>query len=336
MARKYVRFNYFEVKLVPARLALEADLQELNNDQDNVQQFQADLWEMTDFLDYLSGQQNAFDTSFPVGDEYAEIEPDSYIYNEQARLYSFQLSKLRETNIPSKKRLGEIKEDILLNNDEYIGEFISIIYDQAYHVAMIQSNLYGLSTKQIESYLSEMRLIYLDEIGAPDEEPLLVRLTPIVDMSKVQGALEADYYRKIKIRGSDVTLDAVLNENSLLSEMRQTLMRSSGVSIELQISIGRAERTSSLDGELIRETIRGFEEIVDEYRKPKIELTMLENEEAEIEVVNLIEPRMTDRIPLEVEPRTTVAHEYLYQSMLHLYNRRRPDIRRVLGIVPMR
>lgn len=39
---------------------------------------------------------------------------------------------------------------------------------------------------------------------------------------------------------------------------------------------------------------------------------------------------MTDRISIEIAPRQTVAHEYLYQTFLGKYDTRRADIRRVL------
>ena len=47
MVIKYVRFNYFEVQLVPAQEALVAEL----NDEDNIQ-YGADTWNMATFLDY--------------------------------------------------------------------------------------------------------------------------------------------------------------------------------------------------------------------------------------------------------------------------------------------
>jgi len=323
MARKYVRFNYFEVQLVPADAAVRADL---NDEEVN---YTADPWDMSAFLDYLMTNNETFRTTVPVGDEYAEIEKDTYDYDRRRDVYSFQLSKLRESNIPSKKKFGEIKESILLDQDEYIGEFISFIYDNTYQAAIVQSNLYGLSIKQTEHVLTELRFRYLDRLGRNEEIPLVVRLAPIIDRSKIQRVINSDYYKKIRIKGSDVMLDAALNEGSLISEARRLLNESSGVNIDLTISLGRSERTASLDEAVIRRAVNDFQQIAGNLR-PQIELTALENEEAEIETINLIEPRMTDRIGIEVEPRQTVAHEYLYNNFIELYDTRRQDVRRVL------
>ncbi|MFC7859031.1 DUF6731 family protein, partial [Bacillus velezensis] len=260
---------------------------------------------------------------------YAEIEKDTYTFDERRNIYSFQLSKLRENNIPSKKRFGEIKENILLEQDEYIGEFISFIYDNELNAAIVQSNLYGLTIAQTENVLTQLRFRYLDTLGNTEDTPLIVKLVPVIDGSKVRRLMEADFYKKIRIKCADVMLDAGLNENSLLSETRRLLGESAGVTAELTISLGRSEKTASLDEDVIRRTLRAFEQ-TGERNRPTIELTALQNEEAEVETVNLVEPRLSDRISIEVRPRQTVAHEYLYQSFIETYDRRRGDVRRVL------
>ncbi|WP_339286656.1 DUF6731 family protein [Paenibacillus sp. FSL R5-0486] len=330
MARKYVRFNYFEVKLVPAKEAFKKQIAEV--EREDITFSSADLWDMTEFLNFLDSNKENFDTSVLLGDERGELEPGSIIYTEKYKTYGFQLSKLVDTNIPSKKKIGKIKEEIMLEDDEFIGHFVTIIYDDVHKVVMVQSNLYGLSTIQIEQYLTEMRLKFLDEKGYEDDEILAVRLTPILDHTKLKSALQADYYRKLRIKGSDISLDSALDGDSLISDARRTLFKMQGVNIEITVSLGVAEKTASLDEAAVREVLSEFQNIPADQR-PKIELTMKEDEEAPIEVINLIEPRMTDRISVEIEPRKTIGHEFLHGKMLEKYITRRSDIRRVLGIV---
>lgn len=325
MVRKYVRFNYFEVQLVPAQIVLEA---EINEGEEEVE-YVADAWNMGGFLDYLMIHRETFATTVPLGDEFAEIEKDSYSYDERRNIYSLQLSKLRDNNIPSKKRMGELKEAILLEQDEYIGEFVSLIFDNEYGSLALQSNLYGLSVKQTENVLTQLRFGYLNEIDRNEELPLVVKLAPIIDRAKIQRIIRSDYYKKVRIKGSNVMLDANLNDGSLLGEARRFLNETAGVNFDITVSMGRAEKTASLTEDKIRELIEEFQNLPED-RKPQVELTALENEEAEIETINLLEPRMTDRISIEIAPRQTVAHEYLYQTFLEKYDNRRADIRRVL------
>lgn len=327
MPRKYVRFNYFELQLVPAPVVLRDELEDIQNNEHYDQEDYADPWDMSALLDFLMVRRE-FDTTVAVGEEFAEMEIDSYSFDQQRNIYGFQLSKLRDKNIPSKKKFGEIKEEILLEQDEFIGEFVSVLYDNTYKVLAIQSNLYGLSSKQIENVLTQLRFRYLDEQGLTDEVPLLVRLAPMIDRAKVDRVIRSDYFKKIRLKGSNVMLDANLDDASLMGEARRMLHEVAGVNIDITISLGRSERTASLDDARIREVINEYLQIPDDQR-PQLEVTALDNEEAEIETINLFEPRMTDRISIVVEPRTTVAHEYLFNTFMETYDSKRPDIRRV-------
>lgn len=332
--RKYVRLNYFEVVLVPARQVLEAELVE--EDPGDEQPEYADMWDMTDFLEFLqlhSAPPLPFDLAVTLGDEYADVERDSHIYDAVHNVFGLQVSKCRENNIPSKKRLGRIREEIMLDDDEYIGEFVSIIYDPSLGTLMVQSNHYGLSVKQLEFTLTELRFRYRDHQGDTEDEPLLVKLRPIIDLSTLDRALESQYYRKIRIRASDVMLDSSLGDDSLMSDVRRVLGRSGGINIDILVSVGRAERTASLEQREMRRVLEEFGQM-GERMKPRIDVTVLQNEQAQIETINLVEPRMTDVISVEVEPRTTIAHEYLFRLMLEKYNQRRGALTRIL--VPQR
>ena len=329
MPRKYVRFNYFEAQLVPAPVVLRDELNEGYQEIELLDEEEhAASWDMSGFLDYLMTHLD-FNTNVAVGDEYAEIEIDSYTFDEVRNIYGFQLSKLRDKNIPSKKRFGEIKEEILLDQDQFIGEFVSVLFDRSYGSIALQSNLYGLSAKQTENVLTQLRFRYLDQIDQTEEVPLVVRLAPIIDRSKIERVIRADYFKKIRVKGSNVMLDANLGEDSLLSDARRLLNEVAGVNIDITISLGRAERTASLDDDSILQLIDAYNGLPEDQR-PQIEITALENEEAEIETINLLEPRMTDRISIVVEARTTVGHEFLFNTFLETYHIRRPFIRRVL------
>ncbi|WP_404452383.1 hypothetical protein LG329_18670 [Virgibacillus necropolis] len=331
MSTKYVRFNYFEPQLVPAEDLFRAEIQnEGGVEEVFADDIPADRWEMQQVLDYFMVER-ALDTSVEVGDEFAEIEPESIFYRQNHDYYFFQVTKLRDSNIPAKKRMNRIKEDIRLEQDEYIGEFVSILYDNAYGVVAMQSNLYGVSSKQAEVVLTNLRQMYLYENDIDEEIPLVVRLVPIIDNEQINKAVRSDYYKKVRIKGSDYMMDANVGYgDDLLSEAARLVNRVQGVHFDITFSLGRSEKTASLDEENIRELIERYQMIGEEV-KPKVELTSLENEDAQIETVNLLEPRMTDRFTINVAPRTTVGHEHLIDEFVHKsFNNRRPDIRRVM------
>lgn len=329
LMRKNIRFNYFQPKLVPARQVLSEEIKGVEEELE-ASEFSADIWDMSALLDYIFAGRAGFDISIQVRSEIADFEPKTYSYSEYEDIYGFQLAKNRDTNIPAKRKLGEIKQEIALEDDEYIGEFNSILYDHRNSVLMIQSNPYGLTIKQIEGYFTLLRLSWIEETtGQEESNPLVVKLTTIIDPTKLDRAIGATYYRRIKIRATDQMLDALNDDTTLLSRIRQTVGRSTGINVELVLSVGRTGRTASLDEADIRMTLKKFRTI-DSINRPKIDVAVKNSDEDPVEVINLIEPKMTDTIPVKIKPRQTVGHEYLFEEMKRKYMERRLYIARLL------
>ena len=69
---------------------------------------------------------------------------------------------------------------------------------------------------------------------------------------------------------------------------------------------------------------------LEERNRPTIELTLLENEEAQIETINLIRPRLRDRVPFTVKPRTIIGHEFVCNKMIECYLEKSTLLRRAL------
>lgn len=316
MARKYIRFNYFSVNLIPDELPEEMENRHIGN-----------TWDMARLLDYLSVRRNPINSVVNVGEYLAEFERDTLIYDPQRNLYSFQISKLRDNNIPSIKRLGNPKEDLELERDEYIGEFVTVVFDPRYYTVGVQSNLYSLNIPQIEYFLTQLRANFMEIMGGTDPINLKVEFEPIIEYSRVNAVRHAEIYRKITINGSDFAADA-LAEQGTLNGVSELVGRARGAKFELTISLGHAPRGESLEEEVIREIIDGFGNIEGE-NKPKIEITAKEDYESPIEVVNLLEPRLTNRWGIEVENRTTISHEVIHQRFVEEYEIPRTTIARL-------
>ena len=47
---------------------------------------------------------------------------------------------LRDNFLIAKKKKGKEKEDKMLSDDEYIGEFVSLIFDCEHKIMMLQAN----------------------------------------------------------------------------------------------------------------------------------------------------------------------------------------------------
>ncbi|MDX1700319.1 MAG: DUF6731 family protein [Melioribacteraceae bacterium] len=317
MPRKYIRFNYFAINLVPEGLPENMAGRNLSA-----------AWDMRPLLDYLSVRANLIQAEINVGIYIAEFDRNTVIYDDRTNLYSFQLSKLRETNIPFLKSIGTPREDINLAENQYIGEFVTIVFDPMLYTVGIQSNLYSLNVKQVEEYLTQLRRRFNTIHNIEDGTPLRVEMQPIIDNNKIQTIRNSEIFRKITIKGSDYSADA-LAEQGTLNEVSELIGRANGVNFELTLSIGSAPKNESLDGETIQEIIEGFTNIQNVHNRPKVEITAREDIDSPLELVNLLSPRLTNLISFNVETRVGIGHELIHDTFVDEYTEPRRTIARV-------
>lgn len=301
MPRQAVRFNYF----VP-ELSFEGE--------QKTQQ-----WDMEDFLNYMINHKRKFNASVILGDELADFEWDDAEYDNEHHLYRFSLSKLRSKNIPSRKRVNVAKKDIVLDNDEYLGEFILLVFDPALNSLVVQSNFYGLTVKQTSLALSGMRRTWLERIDEPEENMGIVSLNPVPDRDAVNRALNNNIYRSVTIKGSNTLM---LNDGNYNSDTMNTASRITdtieGNQFKLTLSMGHGNRNDSLNEEEVRDLIHDIEYLNNQDQDVSMHISTKQDEEHAIEIIDLITPRFTTSLTLEIIDRQTIAADYLYQEFLEM------------------
>ncbi len=302
-AKKKLRFNYFVPHLLDAQ-----------NPDDDVR------WDMKDFSEFILGHKHTeLNTAVPLGDEIADLEWDTMRYDdkEDHNLYYFQLSKNRSKDIPSKKKLNHDKRAIELEDDEYIGEFNLLVYDAKYNILCVQSNYYGLSTHQIETTLSILRQRIKDTQGkSENDNPKGVVLEPLIDTSQIDNVKKHSIYRRIVVKGSDYNFAASdTYKNNPLNKAISNLQAIGGVNFSIELSMAREKKSKSLKKENVREIIN---EVLELRKNSDSDVSMniasKKQEEDSIDFVNLLEPRLTSTIVMNVENRTTIASESIYTN----------------------
>lgn len=308
MPRITVRFNYF-------RLYLE-------NEEDD------GLFNFRNLLDYILVQRNN-NYSFNVNvADYGEIDTNAFHFDEQRNMYYLQISKLRNENLPGKKRISEPREDLALEDNEYVSEFLTLIYDAENMVSMIQVNRNSLSIKELEIYLTQLRQSWKRENGLDDDD-YFVKCRIVADPDKLNEVRDADYIRKIILNGSRINLDA-LNDDQSLKRISETIGELQGVNFKLEISVdSNAPRDASLEKENLLE-------IIDEINGNEIgintKVAIKEDLNTSVELVDLVQPRMTDIIRVEHENRRNIGVEYLYNTFMNdVYIEKRERVRRLLN-----
>lgn len=300
-AKKKLRFNYFVPHLV--------DVQHPDNDI---------RWDMREFSEFILGHNHSdLNTAVPLGDEIADLEWDTMRYDskQDRDIYYFQLSKNRSKDIPSKKKLNHDKSAIELEDDEYIGEFNLIIYDAKYNIVIIQSNYYGLSTHQIETTLSILRQRIKDiRDESEDDNPKGIVLEPLIDNSEIDNVKKYKIYRRITVKGSDYNFAASESyKDNPLNKAINDLKKIGGVNFTIELSMSRESKSKSLEKKDVREIIN---EVLEVRKNTDSDVSMniasKKEEDASMEFVNLLEPRLTSTIVMYVKNRTTIASESIY------------------------
>lgn len=298
---KKIRFNYFNVRLSIT------DHQGVVN---------SAPWDMTDFFNYISVTTNQIDGVVNVGEYNAELDRNTFLHEINPQLFSIQISKLRDDKLPVIKAIGIEKEDLNLNENQYLGEYITIIYDPQLYILAVQSNLYSLNIKQLEVMLTNLRLNYFNAIGEPQDPPFEVSLNPILDPNKVNQVREAEIFKKISIKGSEVNVEA-FEDNPTLNGLSAVIGQIEGVNFELTLSVGQGPRDRSLNREVVQE-------IIDSYNaydgpKPKVEVKAADDNESRPEIINLLTPRVTNLISLNFPSRQSIGHEMIFNNFKEEY-----------------
>ena len=298
---KKIRFNYFVPFLV-----------DISDNTANVR------WNMKEFFEFiLNHKHDELNTAVPLGDEVADLEWNTVHFDEKNELYYCQLSKNRSKDIPSKKKLNHNKVPLELEDDEYIGEFNLIVYDARYNLLIVQSNFFGLTVNQIGTTLSILRQRIKDAMNESEENnPKGIILEPLIDPSEISRVKNHNIYRRIVVKGSDYNFAAANDyQDSPLNKAIANLGKIGGLNFNIELSMSRSARNKSLDVDRVREII---DEVLNIRKNDTVDVAMSiaskANEEDPIDVVNLIEPRLTSEIKIRIENRTTIASEYIYTN----------------------
>jgi hypothetical protein len=294
MITKYVKFDYFHVTCRPVGAPA------------TVRDVPFDLRTILHKLGNLDLQQRT--TAYKQ--EKARLE--RFTYDMNTRFWDMYFTRLRDFNLPSRAKEDQPAEPIDLDDDEYIGENVSAIYDEDYHILMVQRNRYSLGPAAIEEYINAFR-------DDPNEE---INFRPIHLPDPKGKVRSAQFHRKLRIKFADINKASIEGRGKSLSKWLSMFKEYDSVNAELIISVGR-HRNASLGGNLrdFMEELQNNKDVVS-----KAEMSIKRSELTEIEVVDLFEEHVHDIGYFTVPPRTVLNHEAVVYQMAELYRKRRAEI----------
>ena len=270
-------------------------------------------------------------TTFEIDGMPIEIEPGSFVINDN--VVTFQLTKMRSDMLPAMKKVNTKKKDIKLADDEYIGEFTSILYDMKSEVFMIQSNMYGLTHAQVEAYLTLLREQVLGKKVKSIDYTMCV-LDPIVDTEDVFKKIrKSEEIKKIRLRAADGIIKR--DGKNPFGGVSAAVGGKTGYVFDITISINRDSKTKSIDEEEVTNILDFLDSVKMEGEQDKnllMEVTRKETEQSSTEIINLLKPCMKDDILVAVEERASIGHEFMADKMKEVYDAKKGKVYKNLGI----
>ncbi|AZI47395.1 MULTISPECIES: DUF6731 family protein [Bacillus amyloliquefaciens group] len=292
MSQKKVRFEYYQV------------VYRRNNDGANVRDRLFDLLVWMDQANRRSLEGRTFD----YRQEQARLE--TTYWDTELGFYFLHFVRLRDTNIPSTARATAQVEPLELEDDEYIGEEVSALYDEMNHVLMLQRNKYSLGPEGIEEYLN---LIW-------DTEEEQIYLRPICPPNVFDMARRSTEYRKINLRFADLSnINPEQTRNRLRSPIGNifsSFERYRGINAQVTITVGNTR--NSLDEETVNDTLTDIEDNAELFSRA--EIARRADDDTSVELIDLFAHKAHDFGTFRVERRETLSHEAIAQQMWKIYS----------------
>ncbi len=242
-----------------------------------------------------------------------ELEVDT-----ESGIWKIRFLKLRDTNIPSIVKKKEEAKPIELDDDEYIGEDLLMLYDSKKSVAMIQCNRFAMSKGKLEKCLNKVwddpkHKIVLLHIG---------KMTNVVELKKKN-------FRYLCVRLANI--HAVEESHRPLGRIINSYNDIGGKSGTLVFSLGRGRQPKTgLNQEqipiMLDDIYNNRDIVTDAVLKVKDD-----DDTSCVDVVDLFDNSLCDYIDFKLEKRTALEFQYATNLMMRKYLERKNEIYELLS-----
>jgi hypothetical protein len=235
-------------------------------------------------------------------------------FDQDVNQWYLHFSRLRDSLLPSKAKVTSKVEPFTLEEDEFLGEEVTALYDEDSHVLMVQRNRYSLGHTGLEEYLN---LIWDSE----DDETIFLR--PIFATDTVDRAKKGDQYRRISLRFADLdSHELKQGSKSGIKSFIESMRNYGAINGEITLTVGHS-REKSLDPETVSDSIDDV--LLNKGLISKAEVSV-KNEDEAMEIVDLFEEVAHSYKYFEIPRRTTLLHEQIFFEMGEIYKESRSRI----------
>lgn len=238
MAKKYVRFNYYQVF---AKIDIEVvkGSDEYKNNQDSVDEFIESIgpeshFDINSIVNFLSQGKKKYPEKNPVYEiKGKDLELDLNSLENSDEFSFFQIAYYRKNLLPSKKTVGEERQDVDLSLEEYITEFSSVLYHYQTKVLMFHTNAHAINKSQLEGYLLKL-LLDLNNLVDSNLPGVSVQLVPVIDQEKVSNQFgENTIIDSFNLKGSSNYIKGIAKNEDAYAEIIKGVEAMQGIEFEV-------------------------------------------------------------------------------------------------------
>lgn len=226
-------------------------------------------------------------------------------------LWKLQFIKQRSAEVPGiiDKKNDEYKK-LELNDSEYIGEDVAVLYYEKTNVLMIQRNRTSIGINGLRAYFQQ-----------------ILNSSNLIDIKLVPFTNDLGELKKLIIRKVEVSF-AEINENDEKSSLTGVILgakKMKSLSTKVTFSVGRSRKDESLTQEEVMEFTKlkeddGFKKVHVEYRESK---------DSPIEQVEFINGTLFDQEKFEYSKENEISYERIIDRMLDVFKKRKPYLEKI-------
>ncbi|MBQ6462212.1 MAG: hypothetical protein IJJ59_02685 [Pseudobutyrivibrio sp.] len=241
------------------------------------------------------------------------------IENETSCIWGLRLLKLRDKNIPAKARDKVDAVAVELEEGEYIGEDLFMIFDEDASIAMIQQNRMALGVSRVEEFFSHTYKKYVD----PEYEGY-ISIEPIAEQNK-KNRLKKGNYRQIEISFANVKDYADEDNKQALTTILNPVKKLYGTTGTIKIGLGRT-KNDTLNKTEILALVDELQDLSNKRFIRSARIKLQEEEDSDVEIIDLFEENCHDFIDFTLEDRELLDYTYAIGMMRACYKKRKREL----------
>ncbi len=244
-----------------------------------------------------------------------QINGDYYIfhvcqYHSDLNIWELQILHLRDKVLPGIADDSGNYELIKLDDHQYPAESTTLLYDPNELILYMQRNRYGISIRNLETYLSEL---------SPENTHVLFAIKTL--NRNTNKITPLSQYRKIILTASVEDLEEV-DSTSSLWKLLQTVKNAGGSTLNITIGCGRSRRerlNSEKSASIIKDAFNysGTTKLKVSISKSNSEA--LDLDDLEFETIDLLNTVCRYNVSIEYSRDNNITHDRLFTACKAAY-----------------